>query len=134
MNSTESHRSKIDAVSKEVIEKSEWLAIATAGPNGPHLAACWSQSVKTLGYGDDIIRIPAWRYFRTEENLKSNPRVEVLFASRQVVRPQGQGQGCRIVGKGELQTSGPNADAVKAKFPGTRGALVIVIDTVETQL
>ncbi len=126
--------SKIDNISKEVIEKSEWLAIATAGPDGPHLAACWSQSVRTLGYQDDVFRIPAWSYFRTEENLKRNPRVELLFASREVPRPKGQGQGCRIVGKGELQISGRNAEAVKAKFPGTRGALVITIEAVDTQL
>jgi quercetin dioxygenase-like cupin family protein len=32
--------SKINNLCKEVIEKSEWVAIATAGPNGAHLAAC----------------------------------------------------------------------------------------------
>ncbi len=126
--------SKINKVCKEVIENSEWLAIATAGPDGPHLAACWSQSVKALGYEDDVIRIPAWSYFRTEENLKRNPRIELLFASHRVPRAQGQGQGCRIVGKGRLKTSGPDAEAVKAKFPGTRGALVIAIESAETQL
>lgn len=126
--------SKIDSVCKEVIEKSEWLAIATAGPNGPHLAACWSQSVRSLGFEGEVIRIPAWRYSHTEENLKRDARIELLFASRQVPRAQGQGQGCRIVGTGELQTSGPNAEAVKSKFPGTRGALVVTIESVETQL
>ncbi len=126
--------SKIDNVTKEVIEKSEWLAIATAGPDGPHLAACWSQSVRTLGYQDDAFRLPAWSYFRTEENLKRNSRVELLFASREVPRPKGQGQGCRIIGKGELQTSGPNAEAVRARFPGTRGALVVTVERAETQL
>ncbi len=126
--------SKINYICKEVIEKSEWLAIATAGPDGPHLAACWSQSVRTLGYQDDIIRIPAWSYHRTEENLKRNPRIELLFAAREVVRPKGQGQGCRILGKGELQTTGPNAEAVKAKFPGTRGALLITVESAEPQL
>jgi hypothetical protein len=126
--------SKINNTCKEVIDRSEWLAIATTGPDGPHLAACWSQSVKTLGYQDDVIRIPAWSYFRTEENLKRNPRIELLFASREVSRPKGQGQGCCIIGTGELQTSGPNAEAVKAKFPGTRGALVVTIERAETQL
>ncbi len=126
--------SKINSACKEVIEKSEWLAIATAGPDGPHLAACWSQSARTLGCDDDTIRLPAWSYFRTEENLRQNPRIELLFASRQVARPQGQGQGCRIVGKGRLETSGPEAEAVKARFPGTRGALVVTIESAETQL
>ena len=126
--------SKLSNLCKEVIEKSEWLAIATAGPEGPHLAACWSQSVRALDYQDDVLRIPAWSYFRTEENLKRNPRIELLFASRQVARPQGQGQGCRIVGRGEIQTVGPNAEAVKARFPGTRAALVVTITSAETQL
>ncbi len=126
--------SKLNSICKEVIEKSEWVAIATAEPGGPHIAACWSQSVRTLGYDDDVIRIPAWRYFRTEENLKRNARVELLFASRQVMRPGAQGQGCRIIGKGELHTTGPNAEAVKAKFPGTRGALVVFVESAETQL
>ncbi len=126
--------SKISNICKEVIEKSEWFAIATDGPDGAHLAACWSQSIRTLGYDDDVIRIPAWSYFRTEENLRSNSQIELLFASRQVARAQGQGQGCVIVGRGELQTSGPNADAVKAKFADTRGALVVTVESAKTQL
>ncbi len=126
--------SNIDNICREVIEKSEWFAIATTGPDGPHLAACWSQTARSLGYDDDVIRIPAWRYHQTEQNLKRNPRVELLFASRQVPRPQGQGQGCRLLGTAELQTSGPNAEAVKAKFPGTRGALVITVERAEKQL
>lgn len=126
--------SRINDICKEVIEKSEWFAIATEGPDGAHLAACWSQSIRALGYGDDVIRIPAWSYFSTGENLARNPRIELLFASREVARAQGQGQGCRIVGRGELQTSGPNADQVKARFPGTRGALVVTIEEVQIQL
>ena len=126
--------SKINDACREVIEKSEWFAIATAGPDGPHLAACWSQSIRSLGYDDDVIRIPAWSYFRTEENLRNNSRVELLFASRDVARAQGQGQGCAIVGYGELQTSGPNADAVRTRFPGTRGALIVTVESAKTQL
>lgn len=35
----------IEGACREVIEKSEWLAIATAGPGGPHTAACWTRNV-----------------------------------------------------------------------------------------
>lgn len=126
--------SRIEGVCKEVVEKSEWVAIATAGPDGPHLAACWSHNVRALGIDGEEILIPAWRYFKTEENLRHDPRVELLFASRQVLRPDGQGQGCSIIGTGELQTAGPKADAVKAKFPWARGVLIIKIAEVRTQL
>ncbi len=57
---------KIENISKEVIERSEWLAIATAGPDGPHLAACWSQSVRAPGYQDDVFRIAAGTGSATE--------------------------------------------------------------------
>lgn len=125
---------RIEGACKEVVEKSEWMAIATAGPDGPHLAACWSHNVRALGTDEEEILIPAWRYFRTEENLRDNSRVELLFASRQVQRPDGQGQGCSGIGTGELQTAGPKADAVKAKFPWARGTLVVTISEVKTQL
>lgn len=125
---------KIEGVCREVIEKSEWVAIATAGPDGPHLAACWSRNVRALGIDGEEILIPAWRYFKTEENLRHDPRVELLFVSRQVQRPDGQGQGCSILGNGELQTSGPKADAVKAKFSWARGVLVVTIEQVKTHL
>lgn len=39
----------IEGVCREVIEKSEWAAITTTGPDGPHLAACWTRNVLALG-------------------------------------------------------------------------------------
>ncbi len=126
--------SKIEGIYREVIEKSEWVAIATTGPDGPHLAANWGDYVRTLGIEGDELLLPAGRYHKTEENLKRDNRVALLFASRQVERPGGQGQGCGILGTGELQTTGPKADAVKARFPWARGALVIKMTELKTQL
>lgn len=125
---------KIETVCKEVVEKSEWVAIATAGPGGPHLAACWTRNVLALGIEGDEILIPAWRYETTEANLKRDPRVELLFVAREVRRPDGQGQGCTVAGTGKLLTSGPTAEAVKAKFPWARGVLVVAIEKVTTHL
>ncbi|MEK7685789.1 MAG: pyridoxamine 5'-phosphate oxidase family protein [Verrucomicrobiota bacterium] len=125
---------RIEGAAKEVVEKSEWVAIATAGPDGPHLAACWSHNVRALGIDGEEVLIPAWRYFKTEENLRRDNRVELLFASRQVQRPDGQGQGCCIVGKGEVQTTGLTAETVKARFPWARGVLVVTIEQVKTHL
>jgi len=40
---------KIDKKCKEVLDKTEWIAIATVGADGPHLADTWGEYVKALG-------------------------------------------------------------------------------------
>jgi hypothetical protein len=119
---------------RAVIDKSEWVAIATTGPDGPHLAATWGDYVRALGVRDDLILIPAGRLQRTEANLAADPRIELLFASRQVQGSSGTGQGCVVSGRAEVHSAGPAADAVKARFPWARGALVVHIERVATQL
>ena len=36
---------KIDGIYREVTEKAEWIAIATTGPDGPHLVATWGDHI-----------------------------------------------------------------------------------------
>jgi hypothetical protein len=81
-----------------------------------------------------VIVIPAGHYNITEENLKKDDRVELLIASKQVQGNYGTGQRCCISGKGELQTSGKFAEMAKEKFSWARGALVIKVTEVSTQL
>lgn len=126
--------SQIEGVYREVIEKSEWVAIATAGPDGPHLAGCWTRYALALGIEDDEIVFPASRYEKTSENLRRDPRIQLLFAAGDVARPSGQGQGCTVLGTGALQTSGPKADKAKAQFPWARGALVVKVTGLRTHL
>jgi hypothetical protein len=127
---------KIEGICKEVIDKTEWVAIATCGDSGPHIVGTWGDYVRALGIKDSgIIVIPAGYYNITEENLKKNNRVELLIVSRQVHGTNGRpGQGCSISGRGEIQTSGKFADMAKSKFPWARGALVITVEKVSTQL
>ncbi len=124
----------IEGVCREVIEKSEWVAIATSGPDGPHLAACWTRHLLSLGVGDDEILIPAWHYEKTCENLQRDPRVELLFVARDVPHSDGQGQGCTVNGTGEMQTTGPTAERVKTCFPWARGVLVVKVTGLRTHL
>ncbi len=125
---------KIEGVCREVIQKSEWVAIATTGADGPHLAACWTRYALALGIDENEILFPAGRYEKTSENLQRDPRVELLFVAGDVPRAKGQGQGCTVFGTGELQTSGPNADKVRAQFPWARGALVVKVAGLRTHL
>ncbi|VVB88414.1 Pyridoxamine 5'-phosphate oxidase [uncultured archaeon] len=126
---------KIEGKCREVLDKTEWVAIATCGDSGPHMAGTWGEYVRALQIKDSgIIVIPAGHFNITEENLKKNNRVELLIASRQVQRTYGPGQGCSISGIGEIQTSGKFAEMVKSKFPWARGALVITVEKVNPQL
>jgi len=124
----------IEGEIRMVIDRSEWVAIATTGSDGPHLAATWGDYVRALGIPDNVILIPAGGLQTTEANLAADPRIELLFASREVQGSRGRGQGCRLRGRGEFQASGPAADAVKACFPWARAALVVRVDHATTQL
>ncbi len=125
---------QIEGIYREVIDKSEWVAIATSGADGPHLAACWTRYVLALGIEENEILFPAGSYQKTGENLRHDPRVELLFVAPEVKRATGQGQGCTVIGTGELQTYGPKVDKVKAQFPWARGALVVKINGLKTHL
>ncbi len=126
--------SRIEAAVREVLDKCEWVAIATASPNGPHLAATWGDYIRALGIEGDQVLIPAGGLRATEANLKSDPRIELLVASRQIQRPQGAGQGCVLAGTGRMEMSGAAMDKVKARFPWARAVLVVTVERATTQL
>lgn len=126
--------SQVEGIYCEVIEKSEWVAIATTGPDGPHLAGCLTRYALALGIEKDEIVYPAGGYGRTSENLRRDPRIELLFATGAVALAKGQGQGCTVRDTGELLTSGPQVDKAKAQLSWSRGALVIKVDDVRTHL
>lgn len=104
----------------------EWMAIATHGPNGPHVVGTWGDVLRRIN-GDltTTIAAPAGKFHQTETNLQFDNRVELLCATKAVVGARGPGQGCSFTGTAEVQTTGPYADKVRGLFPGVRGALVI---------
>ncbi len=125
---------KIEGACREVCETTEFVAIVTTGDNGPHVVGNWGDYMRVLGIKNDMIVFPAGRYQQTEKNLLGNNRVQLLVASKKVQGTRSLGQGCLIIGRGEILCSGDNVDAVKAKFPWARGALVIHVEDVKTQL
>ena len=118
----------------EVCEATEFVTIVTTGDDGPHVVGNWCDYMRALGVGADTIVLPAGRYRQTEENLRKNNRVQLLVASRKVQGTRSPGQGYLIAGTAEIVSSGGVADAVKAKFPWARGALVIHVEAVTAQL
>jgi len=122
--------SDVNEVLREVLDATEFVAIVTQGPDGPHVVGNWGDYIRKLGPTSDTIVIPAGGYQQTEKNLASDPRIQLLVASREVQGSQGPGQGCTIHGTAELVTDGPVVDEVKQHFPWARGALVMVIEEV----
>ncbi len=125
---------KIEGKCREVLDKAEWVAIATAGPDGPHLAATWGDYIRALGIKDDEILIPVAGYKKTERNLAGDNRIELLCGTRQVQGGRGPGKGCRIRGKAHFQFSGELAEAAKKQFPWARGVMVVTAEEVREQL
>ena len=126
--------SKIEGVCRNVCEATEFVTIVTTGDDGPHVVGNWGDYMRVLGIKEDMIVFPAGRYQQTEKNLRKNNRIQLLVASKKVQGTRSPGQGCLIIGTGEILNSGGIVDAVKAKFPWARGAMVIHVEDVKTQL
>lgn len=124
----------IDTATRDLLDKTEFLAIVTQGPNGPHVVGNWGDYLRRLGLEGDRIVLPAGRYRETEKNLQRNNCVQVLVASRSAQGSHGPGQGGVLRGTGAVLAEGEAADRAKAMFPWARGALVIDIQSVAMQL
>jgi hypothetical protein len=124
----------IEGVAKKVLEKSEWVAVATAGPNGPHVVATWSEYIIALGIREGRLLIPVGAMHNTEANLKTDNRIELLCATRQVKGSHGPGKGCSITGTAHMEAEGEDYEAVHSRFPWARAALVVQVEKIEPQL
>jgi hypothetical protein len=71
--------------------------------------------MRVLGIKENMIVFPAGRYQQTEKNLRKNNGIQI--ASKKVQGTRSPGQGCLIIGTGEILISGEIVDAVKTKFP-----------------
>jgi predicted pyridoxine 5'-phosphate oxidase superfamily flavin-nucleotide-binding protein len=125
---------KIEGNCRDVCDATEFVTIITTGDDGPHVVGNWGDYMRAVGIGADRIVFPAGHYQQTEQNLKKNNRIQLLVASKKVQGTRGPGQGYLIAGTAEVVASGDMADAVKAKFPWARGALVVHVDKVTAQL
>lgn len=120
---------------KEVMEKTEWVAIVTQGKAGPHLVATWGNYLRIRKRDDlELIVIPVGHYYKTEANLKNNQNIQLLIASRQVKGSYGLGQGFLLQGSGEILTDGEFFLDIKKQFSWARGALVIKVKEAKAQL
>ena len=90
--------------------------------------------IRELDIGEDRIVIPAGHYEETEENLKSNNKIQLLRASKGVKVSHGPGQGCIIEGEGKTETDGEIVEKARERFEWARGALIIEVTADKAQL
>ncbi|MGD9808104.1 MAG: pyridoxamine 5'-phosphate oxidase family protein [Deferribacterales bacterium] len=116
----------------EIINKSEWIAIATEGEEGAHVVGTWCDYLEFIE--EDTILIPVGGYVKTSKNLAVNNKIELLCGTRQVMGANSAGKGCFLKGTAEVQNEGRFADIMKEKFVWSRGALVVHVEKASTQL
>jgi hypothetical protein len=87
-----------------------------------------------LDVEEGVVAFPVGRFQRTEQNLRRDGRIQLLVASKKVPGTKSPGQGCEIRGTGEVVASGKFVDAVRARFPWARGALVVRVEQATAQL
>jgi predicted pyridoxine 5'-phosphate oxidase superfamily flavin-nucleotide-binding protein len=124
---------KIEGDCLAVCEATEFVAIVTTGEEGPHVVGHWGDYM-FRDIEEGLIAFPVGRYKQTEENLRRNKRIQLLVASKKVRGSKSPGQGCLITGTAEIVAAGKALDAVRARFPWARGALVMHVEAVTAQL
>ncbi len=111
----------------KIMEKDGVVAIATVGPDGPHLVNTWNSYLKISP--DGRLLIPAGYMHKTEANIKHNPHVLITLGSSKIAGLHGPGAGYLIKGQGRFMTSGPDFDFMKEKFSWLRATLTVTIES-----
>ena len=116
----------------EVLKQDGVVAIATLGQDGPHMVNTWNNYIQITD--DGRLLIPAGYMQRTEANIAFNSNVLITLGSSKVAGKLGPGTGFLTKGTATFLTSGPDFDAIKAKFVWARGAVAVTIASVTQTL
>jgi hypothetical protein len=112
----------------EVMKQDGVVAIATLGPDGPHMVNTWNSYITISA--DGRLLIPAGYMYRTEANIAFNKNVLITLGSSKVTGNHGPGAGFLIKGTAVFIASGPDFDFMKSKFAWLRATLAVTIDSV----
>jgi len=111
----------------EVLKQDGIVAIATLGPDGPHLVNTWNSYLRVSE--DGRLLIPAGYMHKTEANIAVNNQVLVTLGSSKVQGLHGPGTGFLIKGTAAFLKEGPEYDATKSTFGWARAVLSITVDS-----
>jgi predicted pyridoxine 5'-phosphate oxidase superfamily flavin-nucleotide-binding protein len=110
---------------REVLKKDGVVAIATMGPDGPHMVNTWNSYVRISE--DGRLLIPAGYYNKTEANVTHNNKVLLTLGSSKVAGLNGPGTGFLIKGTAAFVASGPDFEVMKTRFAWARATLAITV-------
>jgi len=111
----------------EIMKQDGVVAIATLGPDGPHMVNTWNSYLRISQ--DGRLFIPAGYMHKTEANITYNQSVLITLGSSKVTGLHGPGAGFLIKGKARFITSGPDYDFMKEKFSWLRATLAVTIES-----
>lgn len=111
----------------EVLKKDGVVAIATLGPEGPHMVNTWNSYIRITS--DERLLIPAGYMHVTEQNIVANDQVLLTMGSSKVEGKNSMGTGFLVKGRAAFLTSGPEFDATHKLFSWARGVLAITIES-----
>ncbi len=112
---------------QEIMKTDGVVAIATLGPDGPHMVNTWNSYLRISK--DERLFIPAGYMHQTEANIASNPNVLITLGSSKVKGLHGPGAGFLIKGKASFITSGPDFDFMKGTFSWLRATVAVTIES-----
>ena len=118
---------KIPETLLEVLKKDGIVAIATLGPDGPHMVNTWNSYIRVSE--ECRLLIPAGYFRKTEANIAVNNQVLVTLGSSKVKGLNGPGTGFLIKGTATFLKEGPEFDAMKSTFAWARAVLSIMVDS-----
>ena len=109
------------------MKKDGVVAIATLGPDGPHMVNTWNSYLRISQ--DERLFIPAGYMHKTEVNIAHNPDVLITLGSSKVEGVHGAGAGFLIKGKARFVMAGPDFDFMKETFSWLRATLAVTIES-----
>lgn len=122
----------ISETMQAVLKQDGVVAIATVGPDGPHMVNTWNAYVRISE--DGRLLIPAGYFHKTEANIASNNQVLLTMGSSKVQGLNGPGTGFLIKGKAAFVTEGPDFDLIKSRFSWARATLAVTIESAKQTL
>jgi hypothetical protein len=110
---------------REVLKQDGVVAIATLGPDGPHMVNTWNAYIRVTD--DGRLLIPAGYYHRTEANVAFDDAVLLTLGSSKVRGFNGAGTGFLVKGKAAFLSEGPDFEATKGRFSWARAVLSVTV-------